>query len=44
MKTKLVPTRNPLREPVRRARIDLINQQLAGVLDLGLQARQARHE
>jgi len=26
MKTKLVPTQNNLREPIRRAMIDLLNQ------------------
>src|ERR1044072_9466569 len=41
MKTKLVPTQNTLREPMRRAMIDLLNQQLADALDLGLQAKQA---
>jgi len=35
MKTKLIPTQNNLREPIRRAMIDLLNQQLADVLDLG---------
>ena len=34
-------TRNDLREPTRRAMIKLLNQQLADVLDLGLQAKQA---
>src|SRR5204863_9581812 len=41
MKTKLMPTQSNLREPIRRAVIDLLNQQLADVLDLGLQAKQA---
>ena len=41
MKTKLIPTQNSLRKPLRRAMIDLLNQQLADVLDLGLQAKQA---
>jgi starvation-inducible DNA-binding protein len=41
MKTKLNPTQNTLREPIRREMIDLLNQQLADVLDLGLQAKQA---
>jgi len=41
MKTKLIPTQNTLREPIRRTMIDLLNQQLADVLDLGLQAKQA---
>jgi len=26
MKTKLIPTQNNLREPIRRAMIDLLNQ------------------
>src|SRR5438876_8267556 len=41
MKPKLHPTQNDLREKVRRAMIDLLNQQLADVLDLGMQAKQA---
>jgi len=41
MKTKLNPTKNDLPEKTRRAMIDLLNQQLADVLDLGLQAKQA---
>src|SRR5262245_18607402 len=41
MKTKLIPTKNTLREATRRAMIALLNQQLADVLDLGLQAKQA---
>src|SRR6266699_5620350 len=41
MKTKLHPTKNDLREKTRRAMIDLLNQQLSDVLDLGLQAKQA---
>jgi starvation-inducible DNA-binding protein len=41
MKTKLIPTQNDLREKVRREMIELLNQQLADVLDLGLQAKQA---
>src|SRR4249920_1934020 len=41
MKTKLIPTRNSLRKSTRRAMIDLLNRQLADVLDLGLQAKQA---
>src|SRR4030095_11393506 len=41
MKTKLNPTQNTLRESTRRAMIDLLNQQLVDVLDLGLQAKQA---
>src|SRR3989475_12719561 len=38
---KLHETKNDLREKVRRAMIDLLNPQLADVLDLGLQAKQA---
>jgi starvation-inducible DNA-binding protein len=41
MKTKLILTKNSLREPTRRKMIELLNQQLADVLDLGLQAKQA---
>src|SRR5437667_1091153 len=41
MNPKLHPTQNDMREKVRRAMIDLLNQQLADVLDLGLQAKQA---
>ena len=41
MKPKLYETKNNLSEPVRREMIDLLNQQLADVLDLGLQAKQA---
>jgi len=41
MKTKLYPTQNNLGEKTRRAVIDLLNQNLADVLDLGLQAKQA---
>src|SRR5882672_12444678 len=41
MKPKLHPTQNDLREKTRRAMIELLNQQLADVLDLGLQAKQA---
>src|SRR5678815_1465833 len=41
MKSTLHKTLNNLREPTRRAMIDLLNQQLADVLDLGLQAKQA---
>ena len=40
-KTKLIATKNSLGEPVRRAMIALLNEQLADVLDLGLQAKQA---
>ena len=41
MKSKLHPTQNNLPEPIRRKSIDLLNQHLADVLDLGLQAKQA---
>lgn len=41
MKTKLYPTRNDLSESIRRKVIDLLNQNLADVLDLGLQTKQA---
>ncbi|MCI0534215.1 MAG: hypothetical protein L0Z50_03200 [Verrucomicrobiales bacterium] len=41
MKTKLIPTQNSLRKAVRSAMIDLLNQQLADLLDLGMQAKQA---
>src|SRR5882724_11910953 len=41
MKTKINPTQNTLREPIRRPMIALLNQQLADVLDLDLQAKQA---
>jgi len=41
MKTELHQTKNDLREKTRRAMTDLLNQQLADVLDLGLQAKQA---
>src|SRR5678816_405353 len=41
MKSTLHKTLNNLREPTRRSMIDLLNQQLADVLDLGLQAKQA---
>src|ERR1700751_561698 len=41
MKTKLHPTKHDLREQTRRAMIELLNQQLADILDLGLQAKQA---
>ncbi len=41
MKIKLHKTKNDLREKTRRAMIELLNQQLADVLDLGLQAKQA---
>ena len=41
MKTKLISTKNSLPESTRRKMIELLNQQLADVLDLGLQAKQA---
>jgi starvation-inducible DNA-binding protein len=41
MKTRLIPTQNNLSEPTRLKMIELLNQQLADVLDLGLQAKQA---
>ena len=41
MKTSLHKTRNDLPEPTRRKVIKLLNQNLADVLDLGLQAKQA---
>src|SRR6266436_5054812 len=41
MKTKLNSTQNNLAEPTRRKMIELLNQQLADVIDLGLQAKQA---
>jgi starvation-inducible DNA-binding protein len=41
MKMKLHETKNNLRAKTRRAMIDLLNQELADVLDLGLQAKQA---
>ena len=41
MNMKLHETKNDLREKTRRAMIVLLNQDLADVLDLGLQARQA---
>src|ERR1051326_8679906 len=41
MKNKLHPTQNDLREKTRRAMVELLNQHLADVLDLGLQAKQA---
>src|SRR6059058_1329424 len=41
MKPTRHKTQNNLREPIRRKSIDLLNQQLADVLDLGLQAKQA---
>src|SRR6186713_740959 len=41
MKTTLYSTRNDLPEAVRRKVVDLLNQNLADVLDLGLQTKQA---
>ena len=41
MKATLHKTKNDLPETVRRKAIDLLNQHLADVLDLGLQAKQA---
>jgi len=41
MTTKLHPTRNDLPESTRREVVDLLNQNLADILDLGLQAKQA---
>ena len=41
MKTKLIPTRNNLPKPARIEVIELLNQQLADAIDLGLQAKQA---
>jgi starvation-inducible DNA-binding protein len=41
MKPTLHPTQNNLREQIRRPMIELLNQQLADALDLGLQAKQA---
>ena len=41
MKTTLYPTKNDLPAGVRQAMIELLNQQLADVLDLGWQAKQA---
>jgi len=41
MKPKLLPTQNNLRKQTRRAMIELLNQHLADVLDLGLQVKQA---
>jgi starvation-inducible DNA-binding protein len=41
MKIRLHQTRNDLHEKARRAMIELLNQQLADVLDLGLQVKQA---
>ena len=41
MKPTLHKTQNNLPEPIRHKSIDLLNQHLADVLDLGLQAKQA---
>jgi starvation-inducible DNA-binding protein len=41
MKTKLFGTKNDLSEQTRRTMIDLLNEQLADVLDLGFQIKQA---
>src|SRR2546427_8671106 len=41
MKMNQHKTKNDLREKTRRTMIDLLNQELADVLDLGLQAKQA---
>jgi starvation-inducible DNA-binding protein len=41
MKTKLIPSQSDLSEPTRRKMIELLNQQLADAIDLGLQAKQA---
>src|SRR5260221_1471295 len=41
MKTKLHETRNDLQAKTRHAMIELLNRQLADVIDLGLQAKQA---
>lgn len=41
MKTTLHSTKNDLREKVRHAMVDLLNQNLADVIDLGLQAKHA---
>src|SRR5260370_26974518 len=41
MNTKSIHTSNDLNQKTRRAMIDLLNQQLADALDLGLQAKQA---
>src|SRR6478735_5573433 len=41
MKTTLYSTRNDLPEALRRKVVDLLNQNLADVLDLGLQTKQA---
>lgn len=41
MNPKLYPTRNDLPEKIRCVMVELLNQRLAAVLDLGLQAKQA---
>jgi len=41
MNTKSIHTSNDLNQKTRRAMIDLLYQQLADALDLGLQAKQA---
>src|SRR5712672_4062145 len=41
MKTKLHETRNDLQAKTRHAMIKVLNQQLADVIDLGLQTKQA---
>ena len=41
MKVELHKTKNDLREKTRQAMTDLLNQQLASAIDLGLQAKQA---
>src|SRR6266540_3898187 len=41
MKVPMHKTKNDLPEKVRRKAIELLNQHLADVLDLGLQAKQA---
>ncbi|HEX7651984.1 MAG TPA: DNA starvation/stationary phase protection protein Dps, partial [Verrucomicrobiae bacterium] len=41
MKLALLPTKNSLSPTLRKRMIGLLNQQLADVLDLGWQARQA---
>src|ERR1041385_3582175 len=41
MKPDLLPTRNSLRPKTRKAMVRLLNRELADVIDLGLQAKQA---
>jgi starvation-inducible DNA-binding protein len=41
MKTTLHPTKNDLSKKIRRSMVDLLNQQLVDVIDLGRQAKQA---